>query len=256
MKLKIIVFVITLMFLSSCAMFRKDILKISREDMKNAEVSRQVARNWLSTWQINSGIIRLSFKQIEGVLPCDCFAKVDRLDALSQKDAEGHCVLELHASPGFLSLESIMGFTKDGRMSRIPGTLMEFAELLPILEKELASHVRRILSPKMADFAKWAASQIGFDVREITEELPGRLERLGRRNHTIFALEVPGRWIPLEENHPMYDFYFFTGLENTCVKDASQFEHMYSTNRMESEGFTQNAVDAAAYVITPKKPVS
>lgn len=84
--LKCIIVICLLGFcLSGCAMFRTNILKASQEDMKNAAVSRQVARNWLSTWAINSGIIRKAFQEIEQQLPCSCFAKMDRLDELAKK---------------------------------------------------------------------------------------------------------------------------------------------------------------------------
>ncbi len=71
--------------LSGCAMFRQNILEASQEDMKNAVVARQVAINWLSTWQIWSGMIRKGFEEIEGQLPCDCFIKMNRLDSLSKQ---------------------------------------------------------------------------------------------------------------------------------------------------------------------------
>jgi len=56
--MKVVLIILMCFMLTSCAGIRKFSIEMSEEDIKNAETSRIVAKNLLSTWPINSGFIR------------------------------------------------------------------------------------------------------------------------------------------------------------------------------------------------------
>jgi hypothetical protein len=68
-----------------CANIRKELVKLSEEDMANAETSRIIAKNILSTWPINSGFIRGSLGPRINELPVNAIKALDELDALAKK---------------------------------------------------------------------------------------------------------------------------------------------------------------------------
>lgn len=72
--------VLVVMILASCASIRGDIVAISKEDLKNAETSRTVAKNFLKVWALNRGFIDGVFYKQEGQIPGDTLATMDQLN--------------------------------------------------------------------------------------------------------------------------------------------------------------------------------
>ena len=92
MKQKIFIILIGIIFLAgltSCGAIRKDLIKLSESDLKNAETTRIVAQNMLKTWQINSGFIKgvMGLKMME--LPAAILNAFEELDALAIKAEKG-----------------------------------------------------------------------------------------------------------------------------------------------------------------------
>lgn len=85
MKFFIILFLILILF-TGCAGLRNNLIKITEEDQKNAETSKIIAKNLLSTWLINSGFIRggLGPDRMAG-LPLGVIKSMDELDELAKK---------------------------------------------------------------------------------------------------------------------------------------------------------------------------
>jgi hypothetical protein len=72
--------------LIGCSGMRKDIIAIVNEDVKNAEMSRDVAKKMLGTWLINSGFIRGSLGPARmNELPKGVVDAMDDLDKLAIK---------------------------------------------------------------------------------------------------------------------------------------------------------------------------
>lgn len=74
-----------ILVLMGCTSLQKSALKISSVDLKNAEVSRQVAKDLLSTWKLNSGFIRGSLGDGINQFPHEAIQAMDKLDELSEK---------------------------------------------------------------------------------------------------------------------------------------------------------------------------
>lgn len=72
-------------FLLSCTSLQKSAIKVSEIDLKNAETSREVAKNLLSTWKLNSGFIRGSLGDGINQFPHEAIQAMDKLDELSEK---------------------------------------------------------------------------------------------------------------------------------------------------------------------------
>jgi len=83
---KIFILFLSLTLLVSCGWIRKNALKLSESDLKNAEVSRQVALNLLSTWELNSGALDCALgEKGKAVLPDDAVKAWKKLDELAVK---------------------------------------------------------------------------------------------------------------------------------------------------------------------------
>jgi len=68
-----------------CTSLQKGALQISKVDLENAEVSRKVAKDFMSTWKLNSGFIRGSLGDRINQLPHEAVKAMDELDKLSEK---------------------------------------------------------------------------------------------------------------------------------------------------------------------------
>lgn len=89
MKKTVFVFVLVFVIgLSGCGFLRRSALKISEEDLKNAEVARVIAKNCLSTWGINSGFIRAALGDSLDKLPLSAIKAMAALDGLVEKQNE------------------------------------------------------------------------------------------------------------------------------------------------------------------------
>ncbi len=84
-KLSIILLGIILLTAMGCAGLRGGILDLSKEDMLNADTTRQTAKNLLSTWRLNSGFIRGSLGNAIFEFPAEAVKAMDELDALALK---------------------------------------------------------------------------------------------------------------------------------------------------------------------------
>lgn len=73
-----------LMSLGGCAQTNEFTLKASAQNLKNAEISRQVAQETMSTWSLNSGLIQCG---TEEVIPAMTLKDIQRMDKLT-KDAK------------------------------------------------------------------------------------------------------------------------------------------------------------------------
>jgi len=90
MKAKILLLVgIVLVFLSGCAQLRETTINISEEDIKNVEMAREVAGNYLKTWQLQSGFIRGSLGDRVNELPANVVSAMDELDQLAEQYQAG-----------------------------------------------------------------------------------------------------------------------------------------------------------------------
>ena len=67
----------------SCATVRSQVVSLSEEGIKNADASRQAAKNILGAWKLNSGFIRES---IGAQLPQSAIESMNKLDAISLKE--------------------------------------------------------------------------------------------------------------------------------------------------------------------------
>jgi hypothetical protein len=64
---------------------QKSIISLSKTDIKNAETSRILAKNLLSTWKINSGFIRGALGDRINKMPAEIVKAMDELDKISEK---------------------------------------------------------------------------------------------------------------------------------------------------------------------------
>jgi len=70
---------------SGCSAIRKEIVNVGQWDVKNAESTRKLAKDFLSTWSLNSGFIRASLGENIGKLPHQAVQAMDELDILATK---------------------------------------------------------------------------------------------------------------------------------------------------------------------------
>jgi len=85
---KILIIVVSIFAIGltlGCSVIRKEIVGMGQWDIKNAESSRQLAKDFLSTWPLNSGFIRASLGENIGKLPHQAVKAMDELDALAAK---------------------------------------------------------------------------------------------------------------------------------------------------------------------------
>jgi len=78
-------YLIITLLLIGCTSLQKSAIKVSEIDLKNAEASREVAKNLLSTWKLNSGFIRGSLGDAINQFPHEAVKAMDELDKLAEK---------------------------------------------------------------------------------------------------------------------------------------------------------------------------
>lgn len=83
--MKIVIVLILFFVLVGCTSLQKSAIKVNEIDLKNAEASREVAKNLLSTWKLNSGFIRGSLGDGINQFPHEAVKAMDDLDKLSEK---------------------------------------------------------------------------------------------------------------------------------------------------------------------------
>jgi len=81
---KIFILILALGLLG-CTSLQKSAIKVSEIDLKNAEASRAVAKNFLSTWKLNSGFIRGTLGDRLNQFPHEAVKAMDELDKLAEK---------------------------------------------------------------------------------------------------------------------------------------------------------------------------
>ena len=89
MKKGLVFLLIVLMIgFSGCSFIRRSALKVSKEDLKNAEVAREIAKNCLSTWPINSSFIKGAMGSSLDKLPLDAIKAMTELDVMADIEGE------------------------------------------------------------------------------------------------------------------------------------------------------------------------
>ena len=88
----------TLIFNPGCSTIRRGIVGLGQWDVKNAEATKQMAKDFLSTWPLNSGFIRASLGENIDKLPHQAVKAMDELDVLAGKT--GWSDFELGSSLG------------------------------------------------------------------------------------------------------------------------------------------------------------
>ena len=83
--MKKFIILIMVLFLMGCASIRADLVKLSQEDIQNAEATRVLSKNLLLTWSLNSGFIRGTLGDRLNQLPAEAVKAMDELDVLSGK---------------------------------------------------------------------------------------------------------------------------------------------------------------------------
>lgn len=86
MKKVIIVCVLLMVLCVGCATLRQGALDISKEEMKNAETTRVVAKNYLSITAIQVGMIKGALGERINELPKTAVDAIDELSALASLD--------------------------------------------------------------------------------------------------------------------------------------------------------------------------
>jgi len=84
-RLMVIAVLLAFCMAVSCAAIRKDLVKLSEEDLKNAETTRVVAKNLLSTWKLNSGFIKGALGARLNEMPQSVITTLQELDTLADK---------------------------------------------------------------------------------------------------------------------------------------------------------------------------
>ena len=70
-------------------MMRQGLVEMSKEDVKNAEVVREAARNFISTWNLNSGFIKGALGDRISEFPMQFIEAMDELDTVANMEAIG-----------------------------------------------------------------------------------------------------------------------------------------------------------------------
>jgi len=98
-RLSLWIMIIAFTFLiSGCSFFQKSVKTIAKNDAENAATSRLAAKQIASTWPLNSGFLKPALAGMKELLPCDCAADIQALDAIAAKcqikDAKGIATCE------------------------------------------------------------------------------------------------------------------------------------------------------------------
>lgn len=83
---KAIVCYCSMLLLSGCAIVRQGVIDVSREEKKNAETAREVARNYLSITALQVGMIKGNLGERINELPKSAVDAIDELSALAALD--------------------------------------------------------------------------------------------------------------------------------------------------------------------------
>lgn len=75
---------LSFLILSGCSPIRQVAIDISIENVKNAETIREVSKNCLSVWPIQSGFIKGALGSRINELPNEAIQAIDELDRLSE----------------------------------------------------------------------------------------------------------------------------------------------------------------------------
>jgi len=85
MKRKIQIIALTMLLLTAgCSITRQVALDVSTENVKNAEMVREVSLNCLSIWPIQSGFIKGALGYRINELPNEAIEAIDELDRLAE----------------------------------------------------------------------------------------------------------------------------------------------------------------------------
>lgn len=95
-----LVIALSVLLLASCGSMRKSAIKISEEELKNAETAKQVAKNYLQIWPTQSGFIRAALGVRIKILPQEAMDAIDSLDELAEKQ-DAYTDRELGESLGY-----------------------------------------------------------------------------------------------------------------------------------------------------------
>ena len=87
MKTRIILAVLLVgIMLSGCSLMRTGLVEMSKEDVKNAEATREAAWNFISTWNLNSGFIKGALGDRITEFPMQFVEAMDELDIVANME--------------------------------------------------------------------------------------------------------------------------------------------------------------------------
>lgn len=83
--MKTLITILICVLLCGCAAMRKTATDISSEEVKNLEATRQVAKDYLTIWPMQSGLIKGALGPRMDEMPTQAIAAINELDTLSEK---------------------------------------------------------------------------------------------------------------------------------------------------------------------------
>ena len=87
MKMKMSLVIILVGFiLAGCGAMRVGLVEMSKEDVKNAEATREAAHNFISTWNLNSGFIKGALGDRITEFPMQFVEAMDELDTVANME--------------------------------------------------------------------------------------------------------------------------------------------------------------------------
>lgn len=129
--MRLVLAAILLFSLAGCAQIRQNILEVSREDLVNVEVAREVATNSMKTRAYNSGFLRCSLGTQMQDLPTSTTLAWDQADQLtmdaglwSEKDFALGCYLGLQVRMTVAQVEQILKQVAPKVLQYIPSALL------------------------------------------------------------------------------------------------------------------------------------
>jgi len=81
----LLILILICFFTSGCSYIRRGMVGLGQWDIKNAEATKKMAKDFLSTWPLNSGFIRASLGEGIDKLPYQAVKAMAELDALASK---------------------------------------------------------------------------------------------------------------------------------------------------------------------------
>ena len=128
-KWLLLIIIFTLVVLMGCTSIRQFSIKASEEDMKNAETTRIVAKNLLSTWKLNSGFIKGAIGDNINQLPMSAVQAMVELDQLA--DTENLNDMQLGYSLG-LRVRALSSVVQEALRIYAPKVLQYLPSLLAL----------------------------------------------------------------------------------------------------------------------------